>query len=388
MEIITYSLRKNQAKSDGYYDAVAGFTDAVLAEAQDRLSPLVKAFCAHAQAAEGKATRSWPEYVFELLTLGVVWHVYAGRAPGVAQAPRQVLAGLVRLRRQGGWIKSVADWARGVLSALFLLPNVHSPKESALPTLERLDQLLGWLTATDNFKQEVARLRAWQRFWAGLPVEEAIQNLAAVIAFASWFQAQSEAVLGCYTPNVERFLAQTHPGYRWREDYTFCGRQPVEYHLNMVGTEILNRAFRQAFLASALKIVIVPPCMRARPEGECQAQVTPHGARCVGCTPGCRVNQVTRLGEKHGFTVLIMPDELSVFSGGAVKPAVSEQVGVVGVSCVLTNAPGGWETQELGVPAQGVLLDYCGCIWHWHKKGIPTDINVGQLLRVMGISKE
>jgi hypothetical protein len=39
--------------------------------------------------------------------------------------------------------------------------------------------------------------------------------------------------------------------------------------------------------------------------------------------------------------------------------------------------------KRLYVPAQGLLLDYCGCKWHWHKDGIPTDINFNQLLRLM-----
>jgi len=30
------------------------------------------------------------------------------------------------------------------------------------------------------------------------------------------------------------------------------------------------------------------------------------------------------------------------------------------------------------------LLDYCGCRYHWHKQGIPTDINLRQLLHVLG----
>ena len=62
------------------------------------------------------------------------------------------------------------------------------------------------------------------------------------------------------------------------------------------------------------------------------------------------------------------------------------EVGVDGVSCVLTNASGGWETRALGIPAQGVPLDYCGCRWHWHKEGIPTATNVDQVLRVLGIA--
>jgi hypothetical protein len=34
----------------------------------------------------------------------------------------------------------------------------------------------------------------------------------------------------------------------------------------------------------------------------------------------------------------------------------------------------------------GVLLDYCGCRYHWHKAGIPTDINFDQLLQVPNVN--
>jgi hypothetical protein len=68
---------------------------------------------------------------------------------------------------------------------------------------------------------------------------------------------------------------------------------------------------------------------------------------------------------------------------------MSSRMGVVGVSCPLTNVAGGWETRDLGVPAQGLLLDYCGCPYHWHlDKGIPTDINFEELLRIVGIDRK
>jgi hypothetical protein len=264
-----------------------------------------------------------------------------------------------------------------------LSPTGRRTGEIPTPTLNHLDQLLDWLAASDDFGQEVKRMRAWRDFLAGQSAAQVAETLATAVAFATWFEAHAETALGRYTPHVEQFLAETHPGYRWREDVVFCGRRRVEYHLNMVGTEILNRAFREAFLGTARRVVLAPPCMKARPDDECQAHSTPFGARCAGCTPGCRVRQLTGLGEKHGFEVLILPDELRVFSGGAMAAKGSE-IGLVGISCVLTNAPGGWQTKELGVPAQGVLLDYCGCRYHWHKQGIPTDINFGQLLELIG----
>jgi hypothetical protein len=108
----------------------------------------------------------------------------------------------------------------------------------------------------------------------------------------------------------------------------------------------------------------------------------------MACTPGCRVHQTTKLGDKYGFSVFIVPHELSVFSNGDIKPNRDKSIGIVGVSCPLTNVSGGWETKDLGVPAQGVLLDYCGCPWHWHDDGIPTDINLNQLLKVLAVQEK
>jgi len=387
IEVITYSLRDGHKRSDPYYRDVAAFTEEVLAEAESRIQPLVEDFQAYVQETGRETPRSGPEYTLELLTLGVLWRVYAGHALDLATTPGRVLAYLVRVRQRGGRLKPGIDLLRGVLGRFFLSSDGRRRAEVPPPTLDHLDRLLEWLSASDSFSQEVKRLRAWRDFLADQPPAEALAHLEAAIALAAWFEARSEEVVGRYTPHVEQFLTQTHPSYRWREDAIFCGRQRVEYHLNMVGTEILNRAFREAFLDTARKVVLVPPCMRARPDGVCQARPTPFGARCAGCTPGCRVHQTTKLGEKHGFEVLILPHELSVFASGTVEPMNGSRAGVVGISCVLTNPSGGWETKDLGIPAQGVLLDYCGCPWHWHKEGFPTDINLRQLLAVIGINE-
>ncbi len=388
MEIITYSLRNGRKQSDRYYQDVATFTDRVLAEAESQLAKLATKFQAHVQQTGHEAPRSCPEYIFELLTLGVLWRVYISKALGLSKMLQWPLARLSRLRERGGTIKPLADMLRGILSRpLLSISKRHADGEEQSPSLIHLKKLLDWLEASGDFKQESRRLRAWQAFFAKHPRKEAAKSLLSVISFADWFEKRSVAALGCYTPEVEHFLTATHPGYRWREDFIFCGRQRVEYHLNMVGTEILNRSFQEAFFATTKKAVLAPPCMRAKPDGQCQAQSTSLGALCAGCTPGCRIHQLSKLGEKRGFAVLILPEDLSVFPDGRAAVAEGTAMGVVGISCVLTNAPGGWETKALGVPAQGVLLDYCGCSWHWHKEGIPTDINLHQLLKVLGIKK-
>ncbi len=176
-------------------------------------------------------------------------------------------------------------------------------------------------------------------------------------------------------------MKESAPKRGWHYDAEFVSRTRPEYHLGLLGTQVLNRAFRQRFVATTQRIVIVPPCMRLQPEEQCKAVATPLGARCQACTPACRVHQLTRLGEKQGFAVFIMPDELRVFNAGGNNSR--GQVGVVGVSCALTNWSGGWDVDELGIPAQGLLLDYCGCSYHWDKHGIPTDINFKQLEEII-----
>jgi len=123
--------------------------------------------------------------------------------------------------------------------------------------------------------------------------------------------------------------------------------------------------------------------MKAKKDDECEARQTPFGEQCMNCTPGCRINQITRLGEKHGFRVVIIPDELKVFSSKDSNLETNRSIGVLGVACPLTNAQGGLEMIRMGVPSQGLPLDYCGCTYHWHKDGIPTDVNIRQLLQLI-----
>ena len=384
-EIITYTLRAGESVSDQYYKDIATFTDQVLVEADQRAQAILKGFQDNIQQTERETLRSQAEYSLELLTLGVLWNTYSGNAVDSNGWPQRLLAALARLRERNECLKPGIDFLRGILGNLFLFRHNSGENKKTAPSLENLERLLSWLAATGDFAEEVKRLQAWREFLSTKNSKEVIRSLSIAAALADWFQPHSLETLGRYTPNVEEFLVKTHPTYRWREDVVFCGRQRVEYHLNMVGTEIMNRAFRDQFLETERKVVFVPPCMRAKPEGECKAQPTPFGERCAACTPGCRIHQVTKLGEKQGFDVFIIPDELSVVSDKNMKTPQDNKLGLVGISCPLTNMTGGWETRRLGIPAQGVLLDYCGCPWHWHKDGIPTDININQLLQVLGI---
>jgi hypothetical protein len=330
--IITYVLRDESGMSDGYYAAIAAFADTILALLESALEPVIADFQSYL-VARGGLPRSGSECVFELLTLGVLWRAYA--AP---DTPR---------------------------------------------TLDGLESLIARLVPTGEFTQEVAHLQAFHSYLSTRLPSTSSQTLARLVACAAEFEDRAECVLGRYTPNVERFLTSEWSEREGREDVALRGRKLAEYHLNMVGTEWLSRAFRPAFLAAPRQVVLAPPCMRAKRDEECKALKTTEGyLLCQACTPGCRVHQLTRLGQKHGFEVYLIPDELRALAVQSVGGGPA--MGVVGISCVLTNAPGGWEAQALGLPAQGLLLDYCGCSYHWDDKGFPTDTNFNKLLELVG----
>jgi hypothetical protein len=371
-QTITYSLRLTGRDSDEYYRSIAAFADRWLAEARLAAAGEIAGFRAFRQQA-GQAPRSEAELAFELLALGVLLREHGAEAAAFPAWAARLQGALLQAQERCPRLERPAKVARGLAGFIARARRGGAPVPS-------LDHLLGWLRAHGEAGR-AGRLAQWQDYLAAAGPRQAEQAILRCLALAADFAEDSLLDLGAHTARVPGFLAEEARQGAWRYDAELRSRSRLEYHLGMLGTEILNRAYRPRFLAAGRKVVILPPCMRARPEEACQATPTRFGARCQACTPGCRVHQITRLGEKRGFEVYIIPDELRVFGPGTAGGGL----GLVGVSCVLTNWSGGWEADALGLPAQGVLLDYVGCHYHWHEKGIPTDTNLGQLRAVLGM---
>lgn len=380
-KIITYSLKNSSENSDQFYADLALYTDQVLEEAEIHLGIVLDAFLLWLEKNKAEPERTRQEYIFDLLVLGVLWRVNAVQERGSTRWLQDFLTWLVQIRKKFGLVKSLVDALRGLLGGLFMRRQESKP-ESIPVNAAQLDSLISWLKAAGDFAEEVRRIELWHEFL--LSNHNLVIYLDEIIYFAKYFDKSSLQALGRYTPNVDFFLAYSHPRYRWREDFIFTGRQRVEYHLYMVGTEIMNRAFRTEFLSAEQKIMFVPPCMAAPQDGTCQAEDTLYGERCAHCTPGCQVNQITRYGEKYGIQVFMIPDSFSPLTAGGSSGFKHKSLGVLGVSCPATITGGGFEMRRIGIPAQGVLLDHCGCSWHWDlNQGIVTEINFRQLTRTL-----
>jgi hypothetical protein len=376
---ITYSLRLEQPNSDGYYQSIAALTDRWTPYAINDVKETSARFNAFRQA-RGEPVRSEAEYALELLVLGVLLQQSRISFTIYPHWTLHLITYLTGLQQCHPTLEPAIKNLRGILQGIFLRPVKNN---KAIVSTKDLDTetLMKWLVAQGE-NGTYHRLVQWQEYLQSLETDKRQLILRHCLALAERFSVESEQALGEYSAGVEAFLRNTAPSHRWRYDSAFVSRSRSEYHLGMLATETLNRAYRERFRSTQRKVVIVPPCMREQPDEDCKAKETPFGARCQACKPTCRVHQITKMGEKLGFEVFIIPDELRGI-GAEVKRGV-DSIGLVGVSCALTNWSGGWDAEELGIPAQGTLLDYVGCRYHWDEKGISTDTNLAQLGKMVG----
>ncbi len=382
METITYSLKLEKSNSEDYYKDISAFTNIVMEKAGQSITPYADDYKEYLNIYNLEEIRETEEYVLELLSFGVLWKSYSGQALSIHQAPFITMAKMSEWRKKHQRIKPLIDFARGIFLTLFLLKN-EKEKPQQIPTLDQIDHVCKWFEATGEFREQALRFIRWRAFWGHKSEDELFEIFSAIDEFTDWFDKSSIEALGKYTQNVERFLAKSNKQYRWREDRVSCTRSRIEYHLNMVGAELMNRAFKKEFEKTEKRVVLVPGCMRGRSNEECEAVKVKEGLYCSDCFPGCRVNELRKLGKKYtgkkAFDVYIIPhaSDLSLWSPQPGK----QKCGVIASACVTTLVEGGWELKRYNVPAQCVLLDYSGCKKHWHSEGFPTMFNVRELKR-------
>lgn len=249
----------------------------------------------------------------------------------------------------------------------------------------QIELTLDFYKDSSDHRYQLGRLRKLQGFLIGLIGAESADLWHKLAQLTDWFAMRSREELGCFIERIAGFLAshETGPG---RDDDYFCQSPHLEYYLNMVGSEILNRNLRPGFLNMKQKLVVLPGCLRANPQG-CQAEPWLLGLSCTHCTPGCRVSRIANLGLKHGFTAAMVLHQTSLSSHAGDLETFNRQggCGVLGVACVLSLLEGGYLLESRGLPAQCVPLDHSSCPNHWQGGKGPTTVNLDRLLgRVLG----
>lgn len=383
METITYNL---QSGSEDYYTKIKTFTPEVLQSSEGFIDSMVNEFQSFTHT-NNKKNPSREECIFEALMLGIFWNNYSSRSLKLDERPQKLLSKLSTLRNEIPSLKEEIDDLRGIMATMFLLDNnikssnLSESSEMVELTKENLKLLLKWLEATGDYIQELKHLKVWNKFLSQKSEEEFALNLTSILMFADWFHETACKNLSQYTSHVNNFLDEKLTEHVDKEDLIFCGRKQVEYHLNMVGAEIMNRNFRSEFEKRPRKAVLVPGCMRYHQDKHCQAIEENLGLKCSMCQSKCSAKQITKKGLNEGFEVYIISHESSAFSQST--PEERNELGIVGVACVSNLISGGWKSDSMGIPAQCIVLDYVGCQNHWHKDGFPTEINQHELEKIL-----
>ena len=375
-----YSLKNGAGNSNDYYLEISGFADHVLSEAEFQIGPVINDF-------KGYKSKSYSHdlTIFEALMIGVLWRAYITRAVKLDPESQNMLAYLSRKRNEDEKMKASIDHTRGILATSVLIPEGPETEDVPELTVRNFEKLLKWLEATGEFREELKHLNPWLDFLCSLNPQRSSSHLVSIFMFADWFEYAAQEKLGKYTHDLEEFVAENREKHLQKEDIIFFTRKRSEYHLNMFGAEVMSREFRDSYNKRPRKALLLPGCMCSLPEGKCMASETRLGKKCANCSPNCRVNSLSKHGETGGFEVYIVSHESSALSQSTEKDR--DELGIVGVACILNLISGGLKSENMGIPAQCVLLESCGCE-HWIEHHEPTDINKDQLFKLLDIGAE
>jgi len=140
-------------------------------------------------------------------------------------------------------------------------------------------------------------------------------------------------------------------------------RTPKEkYLLEAVSFAMYDRLNRDAFNRTKDTLIILPDCLSLN-NPACERVETEYGGICQQCSPACQAYHIAELAKQYGATVSFSKRKLSQqiehYAGQL------ENVGVIGVACILMLASGMRTCADLDIPARGVLLSFTGCE-HWN----------------------
>lgn len=374
-----YNLTNRKENSDLFYFQLEKVTKQVVDAGMKHFQSDIRNFMNSQPIINGKMKNSENEHLLEILMIGVFWNQYQGRWRwniGLV-SPFFNLLNLFR----STFLKKGVDILKGLLGS-FLLNK--SPRNNLPFDLDNFNNLIHWLSATGDFKQEVKMMKKWSDFLYTDSIRISYEFLAEVSAYAEWFETYTKNQLGSYTENVSSYLQHNKKIVQGREDQFFCTRTEVEYHMNMVGAQIMNDSLKEEFLKTDKKILLLPSCMAKN--SNCKATQSGDAIICQHCSADCNIFKTSLEMSKIGVETVIIKHSTD-FSKWLKPWANQTNTGIIGTACVLNLLSGGYEMKQLGIPSQCVYLNYSGCKKHWSKTGTPTEINIDQVPKMLNRSE-
>lgn len=369
----TYELVPAEGQ-EAYYVKIKKVTQSVLMQIEEMLGQTISRYQLFVKEKQLEKLRTRQEYALDFMMLGTLEMVYKTRACKLKKWQSSLLKKINEKRIEAVKLKKVFSYAKGRLGKQFLFTEGENQQQFSM---QAFSELVDYLEATGEFDEMSRRLMLLKMFMEGQTLEVFGQITGQLEQFTVWFKQYTKKHLGAYTCHVADYLKQKAAYYGGREDAVFCTQPEVMYHLNMVGAELLNEAYRTAFKQTKVKYVFVPGCMVYQTKENCQSEKTKKGNSCRGCSQACPVNQVTQLAQSYGAKTTI------VYHGSALyrvrRDAHQAKAGLIGIACVLNLLEGGLKAVSLGYVPQCALLNYCGCKAHWDENGIVTQVDMHRI---------
>lgn len=300
------------------------------------------------------------EESLEALCIGVYWYLYGTIALDLNGNIHQALANLAEYRRVFPEDKPFIDELRGKLLTKYLFKPYKKNDEKLTP--ENLDLLFNFLEATGDYMDQIPHFRNFSH------------DLDDCLALTRWFCKNSKKYLGEYTLNLDKYIEKNGSSHMMEEDVIFYHGHELEYHLNMLGAEIMNRIYRKDYEQRDRKAILLPSCMNANSK-KCRAKQDRLGDVCTFCNPECKVYQISK--EYSNQEVYIISHESTAFKNA--RKEDKDELGIIGITCVLNLISGGWKAKNLSIPPQCVLLEHVACKNHWLDDDIYGEIDMREL---------
>lgn len=128
---------------------------------------------------------------------------------------------------------------------------------------------------------------------------------------------------------------------------------------DLVDIHVRNVSEREHFKKTKSRALFLPHCSRKYLDNRCKASFKTElpSYKCGHCSDDCLINQATKLAEKKGYDVYVLPGGLCIVD--ILKRNKYE--GIIGVACSQEVKLGGDALKHMGLTGQTVPLIKNGC---------------------------
>jgi len=178
---------------------------------------------------------------------------------------------------------------------------------------------------------------------------------------------------------LDEFIERARSESPDRDAHELRNSPKEEYLLEMISYCLYDRLNRERFNRARDTLIVLPDCLSLH-NPDCLKTDEAWGDRCQSCTRDCQAAQVVELGEHYGVEVMFSKRKLSEQIEHYRDKA--GDLAVIGIGCILMLASGMRTAAEVGVPARGVLLGFCGCE-HWNDRPHASEFSLARLEAIL-----